>query len=64
MLLPQVPRILAQHPAGPKLTEKELGYCVALIELYLKERLPKLKDEPEKVPLRRKAQPEGEGARP
>jgi len=51
-------------PQGRKLTEKELEYCVALIELYLKERLPNLKDDPEKVPPRRKAQPEGAGARP
>jgi hypothetical protein len=41
-------------PQGRTLSEEELEYCRALIELYLEERLPRLKDEPEKVPPRRK----------
>lgn len=45
-------------PQGRDLTAQELEYCAALIDLYLKERLPDLKDEPEKVPRRRKAPPE------
>ena len=41
-------------PKGRPLTESELKYCEALIELFLQQRLPKLKDEPEKVaPIRR-----------
>jgi hypothetical protein len=51
-------------PQGRPLTDKELEYCVALIELYLKERLPELKDEPEDVPRRRKARSEEEGGPP
>ena len=50
-------------PQGRSLTAKEIEYCVALIDLYLKERLPNLKDEPEKVPRRRNAHPEAHGAR-
>jgi hypothetical protein len=49
-------------PQGRPLTAKQLEYCVALIELYLKERLPNLKDESEKVPRRRNANPEAQGA--
>jgi hypothetical protein len=49
-------------PQGRNLTEKELDYCVALIELYLKERLPDLKDEPEKVPPMRRPKPEAKEA--
>jgi hypothetical protein len=41
-------------PKGRSLTEKEVQYCEALIDLYLKQRLPKLRDEPEKVPPRRR----------
>ena len=43
-------------PKGRPLTEKEIAYCEALIDLFLQKRLPKLKDVPiEKVlPLRRK----------
>jgi Domain of unknown function (DUF4186) len=48
-------------PQGRELTQKELDYCVALIELYLKERLPDLKDEPVKVPPIRKAAKKKEG---
>jgi hypothetical protein len=45
-------------PKGRKLTEAEIEYCEALIELFLQQRLPNLKDEPEKVPPIRH-QPEG-----
>lgn len=42
-------------PKGRPLTEKEITYCEALIDLFLQERLPSLKDEPEKIPpLRRR----------
>lgn len=37
-------------PKGRPLTDEELEYCTALIDLYFRERLPELKDEPEKVP--------------
>jgi hypothetical protein len=50
-------------PQCRQLTEKELEYCIALVELYLKERLPDLKDDPENIPPRRKTRPDGEGAR-
>jgi hypothetical protein len=40
-------------PKGRALTEAELQYCEALVDLYLRQRLPALKDEPEKVPPRR-----------
>jgi hypothetical protein len=50
-------------PQGRPLTEKEFEYCAALIELYLKERLPNLKDEPEKVPPRRNARSDEGDAR-
>jgi hypothetical protein len=42
-------------PKGRKLTEREVEYCEELINLFLVQRLPKLKDEPEKVPRRRKS---------
>jgi hypothetical protein len=35
---------------GRKLTEAEIEYCEALIDLFLQQRLPRLKDDPEKVP--------------
>lgn len=41
-------------PKGRCLTEREVDYCLALIILYLEQRLPDLKDEPEKVPARRR----------
>lgn len=47
-------------PKGRDLTEGEVEYCVALLELYFEQRLPKLKDEPEKVSPRRR--PKGLGA--
>jgi Domain of unknown function (DUF4186) len=46
-------------PKGRALTERELEYCEALINLFLRQRLPKLKDEPEKVPPRRHLPTEG-----
>lgn len=47
-------------PKGRKLTEKELQYCEALIDLFLVQRLPELKDESEKVPPRRNPPKEDE----
>jgi hypothetical protein len=47
-------------PQGRELTTQEFEYCVSLVELYLKERLPNLRDEPEKVPPRRKKLPDTE----
>jgi hypothetical protein len=41
-------------PKGRPLTQEELEYCLALATLFFEQRLPNLKDEPEKVPpLRR-----------
>lgn len=40
-------------PKGRPLTAEELGYCQALIELFLNKRLPGLNDSPTKVPARR-----------
>jgi hypothetical protein len=37
-------------PKDRKLTKAEIEYCEALIDLFLQQRLPNLKDEPEKVP--------------
>jgi hypothetical protein len=53
-------------PKGRPLTEAELEYCAALIELYLRQRLPDMKDEPEKVPPRRRSKtlPVEESERP
>jgi hypothetical protein len=42
-------------PKGRALTDTEIEYCEALINLYLDQRLPKLKDEPEKVPFVRRS---------
>lgn len=42
-------------PKGRPLSREELEYCIALVELYLAERLPDLKDEPEYVPPLRRA---------
>ena len=39
-------------PKGVLFTEEQDEYFFALIELFLKERLPNLKDQPEKVPPR------------
>src|SRR5262249_5719487 len=50
-------------PQGRDLTSEEIEYCASLIGLYLQERLPDLRDEPEKVPPRRAPPPEQE-ARP
>jgi hypothetical protein len=50
-------------PQGRELTAEEIEYCVALIGLYLKERLPDLKDEPEEVPPIRKPKPKQSEAR-
>jgi len=41
-------------PKGRAMTEEEIDYCVALITLYLEQRLPNLPNEPEKVPVRRR----------
>jgi len=41
-------------PKGRALTEKELEYCVTLIDLYLRQRLPDLKDDPENIARRRR----------
>lgn len=41
-------------PKGRPLTEKEIEYCEALMELYLRQRLPDLDDDPVKVPARRR----------
>jgi hypothetical protein len=46
-------------PKGRALTEHELQYCEAIIDLFLRLRLPDLKDEPEKVPPRKRS-PAGE----
>jgi hypothetical protein len=46
-------------PKGRALTEQELQYCEALIDLFLQQRLPDLKDEPVKVPPRRHLPMEG-----
>lgn len=40
-------------PKGRPLTAEELGYCQALIELFLNKRLPGLSESPTKVPARR-----------
>lgn len=37
-------------PKGQPLTEEEIKYCFRLVEFFLDERLPDLKDEPERVP--------------
>jgi hypothetical protein len=44
-------------PKGRDLTQHEKDYCAALIELYFRQRLPDLKDEPEKVPIERRRRP-------
>jgi hypothetical protein len=49
-------------PQGRELTDQELEYCKSLIELYLKERLPDLNDQPEKVPARRKTHSDAESS--
>ena len=41
-------------PKGRPLTQEEVGYSHQLVALYLRQRLPELKEEPEKVPRRRK----------
>jgi hypothetical protein len=51
-------------PKGRPLTDQEIGYCIALIELYLRKRLPDLKDESEKVPARRRESPDEPSAHP
>jgi hypothetical protein len=40
-------------PKGRPLTVEEIEYCLALIELYVKHRLPQLGSDPEKVPPRK-----------
>jgi hypothetical protein len=50
-------------PQGRDLTKEQLDYCAALIDLYLKERLPELKDEPEYVPPVRKTKPDAKGTK-
>lgn len=40
-------------PKGRPLTEQEFNYCLALVELFLDEKLPGLADEPIHVPRRR-----------
>lgn len=48
-------------PKGRKLTDEETEYCEALIGIFLQQRLPNLKDEPEKVPpLRRQSKDDEE----
>lgn len=42
-------------PKSRPLTDAEIEYCVELISLFFDQRLPDLKDEPEKVPPMRKA---------
>lgn len=44
-------------PKGRALSGEELDYCVALVEMFLDLRLPKLGDDPLKVPARRKGVP-------
>lgn len=41
-------------PQGQELSEEEVSYFSELIKEYVNERLPELKDEPEKIPPRRK----------
>ena len=41
-------------PKGRPLTAEEFGYCQALIELFLDQRLPGLSESPTKVPARRR----------
>lgn len=41
-------------PRGRAMTEEEIDYCLALIELYFEDRLPELGDDPERVPARRR----------
>jgi hypothetical protein len=49
-------------PKGRSLTEDEFEYCATLIDFYLQQRLPDLKDDPVKVPRRRGVPPEeGDG---
>lgn len=40
-------------PKGRPLTEEELAYCQALVEMFLNKRLPGLSESPTKVPPRR-----------
>lgn len=51
-------------PKGRALTEDEFEYCATLVDLYLRQRLPDLKEDPEKVPRRRAAAPEPEARHP
>ena len=40
-------------PKGRALKQEEIDYCHRLVEMFLRQRLPDLKEEPEKVPRRR-----------
>lgn len=40
-------------PKGRTLTSAEIDYCHQLVTLYLRQRLPHLREEPEKIPRRR-----------
>lgn len=51
-------------PRGRPLTESEFEYCATLIDLYLRQRLPDLKDDPEKVARQRGIPPETGDATP
>ena len=51
-------------PKGRLLTEEEFEYCMALVDLYVKQRLPDLQEQSQKVPRRRGAGLETRAARP
>jgi hypothetical protein len=51
-------------PKGRALTPQEFEYCASLVDLFLDEKLPRLADEPIKVPRRQRALFNEESAQP